>query len=298
MNAKGYLAYNVNGYFQGAPQGQTEDTETLHIKDIYLWQKAQYGPFYDTFTVGGGSEISVTEGTVYDEINVKGLKNINAHKWVGGLVGMADTASVSSLVGDTAGIAKFEKFDFEDIHADRNETTGGFSTGLSVVATDYYAGGGIGMATGGSVVNVTINQMKRVQGLNCAGGFAGCVGPGALVATGGLDISLLGLSVIKANNLLSLGEGLETELNHVTVTGVSNGYTVEATGENAAGENRVFCAGGFFGRSNSIDANDCHAVNLAWVKAKATDLTEGRAGGFLGVSEVGGLASMDDSEGT
>lgn len=162
--------------------------------------------------------------------------------------------------------------------------------------TNLATGGFVGRVYGDVLIeNCDVETVQIHSDHSYVGGFAGCVGPGELLGTGGLNLSLLGLNLLSANNLLSVGQGIETNVRNVTVTGIPAGFTVEATGANAAGENRVYCAGGFFGRSNSTSAEDCRAVRVQWVKANNTD---GRAGGFLGVSEVGSLASMDDAEGT
>ena len=310
-----YLAYHTDGYFTYAVFGSANPS----VRNIYLWRKSKLPTTYTTVAVGqeltaDDLEISDVEAYVsyYKHVNAKGLKEITGVKYVGGLVGLADTASVSSLLGDVVSAGDFRKFDFSEIYA-----VGSLSEGLTVTGSDYYVGGGIGLALGGDIhplivgytgtgddrkpvydangYGIKLDELKQAEGLNCVGGFAGCVGPGEVLGTGGLNVQLLGLSLIKANNLLSLGKGLETKLDSVTVTGVSAGYTVEETGTVAENGLATYCAGGFFGRSNSTVANDCHAVKLQWVKANEE---EGRAGGFLGVSEVGGLASMDDAEGT
>ena len=309
-----YLAYHTDGYFTYAVFGSANPS----VRNIYLWRKSKLPTTYTTVAVGqeltaDDLEISDVEAYVghYKHVNAKGLKEITGVKYVGGLVGLADTASVSSLLGDVAGVGDFRKFDFSEIYA-----VGSLTDGLTVTGSDYYVGGGIGLALGGDIhplitgytgtgndrkpvydangYGIKLDELKQAEGLNCVGGFAGCVGPGEVLGTGGLNVQLLGLSLIKANNLLSLGQGLETKLYSVTVTGVSAGYTVEETGTVAENGLATYCAGGFFGRSNSTVANDCHAVDLQWVKANEVD---GRAGGFIGVSEVGGLASMDNAEG-
>ncbi|MBQ9886173.1 MAG: InlB B-repeat-containing protein [Lachnospiraceae bacterium] len=301
LNVKDYyLGFNNSGCFEAAKTGSTNPS----LRNIYLWRKSNLPTTYTT--VAEGQELTADDMNVSDieayvgvfkHVNAKGLKEINGVKYVGGLVGLADTASVTSLLGDTVGLGKFEKFDFSEIYA-----VGSLTDGLTVTGTDYYVGGGIGLALGGNIhpldengYGIKLDELKAVTGMNCAGGFAGCVGPGELLGTGGLNVQLLGLSILKANNLLSLGKGLETTLDSVTVTGVTAGYTVEASGSVAQNGLATYAAGGFFGRSNSTVANDCHAVNVQWVKANDTD---GRAGGFIGVSEVGGLASMDSAEGT
>lgn len=307
-----FIVYDTNGYFKLST--------SANIDEMYIWGKTKLPTTYTTVDAGAempDSDLTITlDSSVigrFAQIHVNGLRLVNGHEFVGGIAGLAGTANVSGLLNDTIGVGDFKKFEFNDIivvggtvyatDENQNETDG--NDGLKVwgrkpnvgneTGAGYYVGGGIGLAMGGDLLRIDLSRLNMVEGVNCVGGFAGCVGPGELLGTGGLNLQLLGLSLLSANNLLSVGQGLETQAQHVNVTGILDGFTVEAIGANASGENRVYCAGGFFGRSNSTNADDCHVKNLWWVKANKTD---GRAGGFLGVSEVGGLASMDDSEGT
>lgn len=307
-----YIVYDTNGYFKMGASAQ--------IDEMYIWGKTKLPTTYTTVDVGvetpdNDLTIELDSSVVgrFSQIHVNGLRLVNGHEFVGGIAGLAGTANVSGLLNDTIGVGDFKKFEFNDIivvggtvyssDENLNETDG--NDGLKVwgrkpnvgneTGAGYYIGGGVGLAMGGDLLRIDISRLNMVEGVNCAGGFAGCVGPGELIGTGGLNLQLLGLSLLNANNLLSVGQGLETQVQRVNVIGIPDGFTVEVTGANASGETRVYCAGGFFGRSNSTNADDCHVDNLYWVKANTTD---GRAGGFLGVSEVGGLASMDDSEGT
>ena len=302
-----YVVYDTRGYFKMGTQGE--------IDEIYLWGKTKLPTRYTT--VEDGMATSDDDVTIelnnsvlgsFAQVHVNGLRLVNGHKFVGGVAGLAGTANVSGLLNDTIGVGDFKKFEFNDVivvggtaYADDSGNDGLKVWGRkpdvdnSDTGAGYYVGGGFGLAMGGDLLRIDLTRLNMVEGVNCVGGFAGCVGPGELLGTGGLNLQLLGLSLLNANNLLSVGQGLETQVQHVNVTGIPDGFTVEATGANASGETRVYCAGGFFGRSNSTNAVDCHVDNLYWVKANTTD---GRAGGFIGVSEVGGLASMDDSEGT
>lgn len=308
-NKNEYMVYDsANGYFRMGTEAEANACE------LYIWGKTPLPLKYTTVLEGeelpeqNNDETPDDSGMgPYAVIHVNGLALVQGGKYVGGLVGLTGTANVGGLLNDTIGVGDFKQFRFHDIEAVggtayASDDTG--SAGLRVKGvTSYsaddgegcYVGGGIGMAIGGELRRISISRLNQVEGKNNVGGFAGCVGPGELLGTGGLNLQLLGLSLLKANNLLAVGQGIETSLRTVTVTGVPAGYTVEAYGENGAGENRVFAAGGFFGRSNSTGAEDCHAVRVQWVKANYTD---GNAGGFLGLSQVGGLASLDDAEGT
>ena len=310
LGSNKHLVYDSsNNYFK---IGSASDANAC---DLYIWGKTPLPLKYTTVMEGAAlpEEIPPVSGTNdytrYFKTRAYGLKLVDGHKFVGGLVGLVGTANVGGLLNDTLGVGDFKKFEIHDLEAiggTRYADDDSGSTGLTVTGSKpdslssdtgagYNVGGGIGMAIGGDIKRVTMERMEQVEGQNNVGGFIGCVGPGELLGTGGLNLQLLGLSLLKANNLLAVGQGLETDLHTVTVTGVPAGCTVEAKGSNGQGENRVFTAGGFFGRSNSTGAVNCHVKKLHWVKANDSD---GRAGGFLGVSQVGGLATMDDSEGT
>ncbi len=243
----------------------------------------------------------------FAKIHVKGLELVNGHKYVGGIAGLAGTANVSGLLNDTIGVGDFKKFEFSDIESigGTELTEGSSEYGLKVYGhvedksqdsgAGFYVGGGVGMAIGGDLFRMELTRLAEIDGANCVGGFGGCVGPGDLISTSGLNVQLLGLSLLSANKLLSVGGGVLTDARTVTVQGVPAGFTVQATGVNANGSQVVYTAGGFYGRANSSSVRDGHVENLLWVKANKDD---GRAGGFVGVSEVGGLASVDSPEGT
>lgn len=316
LNNKDKIVYdNSNGYFR---MGTTEEANTEEMK-IYIWGETKLPTKYTTVAAGADfpenpTSVALDDSLIeeYAGVNVYGLRQVNGHKYVGGIAGLADTAYVTGLLNTTLGIGGFEQFDFNHINVvggtvyTTDAVTGKALTGNdglrvfgrvpdreSDTGAGYYVGGGIGMAVGGKLYNIELSWLNQVEGVNCVGGFVGCAGPGDLAGTGGLNVQLLGLSLLSANNLLSLGQGFVTDPQNVNVTGVSSGYTVEATGRNSAGGVTVYCAGGFFGRSNSTTANDCHANQLLWVKANKID---GRAGGFVGVSQVGGLASLNNPE--
>lgn len=219
---------------------------------------------------------------------LKGLTSVSAGgNYAGGVAASVGTASISGLLNNTLGLGDFIGFTVEDVRVT------GVDAGYTVSAVGNYAGGGFGEAVGGMIDNVQLNKLKSVTARNRAGGFAGVAGPGDLAGAGGLQLSLLGLDILKINNLLALGQGVEVEITDSTVTGIPEGYTVTATGSNGAGEVVDFTAAGFLAKSNSTEIQRCHAYNLKQVTAADTD---GYAGGFLGTSETGGLADVADEE--
>lgn len=255
-----------------------------HLEDIRLWlhKTVAYQP----------------TGT---PVNLSGLRSVHAEKsCAGGIAGEMGTASVGGLINNTVGIGGFLAFDVSSV------AVTGAPDGCVISAGESNAAGGIGKATGGKIGRaddayesaaaapttsvVNISNIKSVTAKNNAGGFAGLVGPGDLVSTGGLD--LLGLGALKLNGLLSVADGLEVKMDGVTVSGAPAGMAVEATGKNDAdGGTTRFAAAGFIASANSAEVTDGHVKNLASVTAH---LEDGIAGGFVGVSRTGGLADVAD----
>jgi len=213
---------------------------------------------------------------------VTNLQSVKAADCAGGVAGLMTTASVAGLLDTTLGVASYIGF-----HLSETDVTGG---GYTVEATGTYAGGGVGMALGGEIADVQLTGLKSVQSFNRAGGFAGCTGPGSLVSDSGLNVTLLGLNILKVGNLLQVVDGIRTTYQNANVTGIPDGFTVAAIGasEKATDE---FTAGGYIGKASSVEITDCHVTNLLSVIANDTN---GTAGGFTGISTAGGLAEVGE----
>ena len=217
---------------------------------------------------------------------IKGLTEVTAKgDYAGGVAGAAVIASAAGLLDSTLGLGNFLSFTISNV------SVAGAEGGYTVESGSSYAGGAVGEAVGGDISNVLLTGLRSVAAGNRAGGFAGCAGPGDLAASNGLSLNLLGLSILKANNLLSVGQAMSVEITGSHVTGIENGFTVSAAGSNAAGETSEYAAGGFIGRSGSTKITDASVSNLLLVTANPTD---GCAGGFAGISSVGGLAEVSD----
>lgn len=217
---------------------------------------------------------------------VSGLQSVSGHDYTGGIAGSLGTASVGGLLNNTAGIASYLGFTVDGV------TVTGNDSGFTVDGWER-VGGGLGDAIGGTINNVSVNNLKSVEGKNYAGGFIGLSGPGELVGTdGGLTVNLLGLNyLLKLNNLLSLGQAVEVTITNANVKGIESGFTVEATGVREENSVRDYTASGFIARSNSTKAENAHVTNLKSVTA-AND--GGYAAGFVAISKTGGLAEVGD----
>ena len=217
---------------------------------------------------------------------VSGLQSVSGHDYTGGIAGSLGTASVAGLLNTTLGVASYLAFTVDGV------TLNGITDGFSVSGNER-VGGGFGDAIGGTINNVSVNNLKSVEGKNYAGGFIGLSGPGELVGTdGGLTVNLLGLNyLLKLNNLLSLGQAVEVTITNANVKGIESGFTVEATGVREGNSVRDYTASGFMARSNSTKVENAHVTNLKSVTA-AND--GGYAAGFVAISKTGGLAEVGD----
>ena len=218
---------------------------------------------------------------------VSGLQSVSGHDYTGGIAGSLGTASVGGLLNNTAGIASYLGFTVDGV------TVTGNDSGFTVDGWER-VGGGLGDAIGGTINNVSVNNLKSVEGKNYAGGFIGLSGPGELVGTdGGLTVNLLGLNYLLAlNKLLSIGQYVQVTIKDANVNGIDkDGFTVEATEKREANSVLDYTAAGFIARSNSTKVENAHVTNLKSVTA-AND--GGYAAGFVAISKTGGLADVGD----
>ena len=239
------------------------------------------------------SKVSYWRNNIYtadkiteQNVSFTGVGSISGHNYVGGIAGSLGTASVAGLLNTTLGVASYLAFTVDGV------TLNGAADGFAVSGAER-VGGGFGEAIGGSVTNVSVNNLASVTGENLVGGFIGLSGPGELVGSdGGLTVNLLGLNyLLKLNNLLSLGQAVEVTITNAKVNGIESGFTVEATGVREENSVRDYTASGFIARSNSTKIKNAHVTNLKSVTA-AND--GGYAAGFVAISKTGGLADVGD----
>lgn len=239
------------------------------------------------------SKVSYWRNNIYtadkiteQNVSFTGVGSISGHNYVGGIAGSLGTASVAGLLNTTLGVASYLAFTVDSV------TLNGAADGFAVRGTER-VGGGFGEAIGGSVTNVSVNNLASVTGENLVGGFIGLSGPGELVGSdGGLTVNLLGLNyLLKLNNLLSLGQAVEVTITNANVKGIESGFTVEATGVREENSVRDYTASGFMARSNSTKAENAHVTNLKSVTAAKDG---GYAAGFVAISKTGGLAEVGD----
>lgn len=220
-------------------------------------------------------------------IIITGVKSVRADQnCAGGVAGYVGSAAFQGLLNNVAGLGNFIGFNVRDV------SLTGISGGYTVTTGKEKAGGGFGVAVGGTITNVSLNELKEVTAYNRAAGFVAVAGPGELVGTGGLTVNLLGLDrLVKANNLLNVGQGVEVHITDCTVTGIDKGFDVSTTGTNIGDAADDFIAAGFIADSNSAKITNSHVDKLNTV---ISDTTFGYAGGFVGMSSTGGLAEIAD----
>ena len=247
---------------------------------------------------------------------VEDLTSVTARgNYVGGIAGELHPASIAGLLNDTLGIGSipnpedrpdlsqlkeqtFSMFEVSDTAV--TGAAGGYTVASGVEASGsrtgedgWYAGGAIGLTSGGTISNVTLSEVKHIEATGEVGGFIGFSGPGELAGSDGLNL----LGLVKVSNLLNVAQYSSLSVEGSHVWGVAEGFTVEATGNNSEGETKTFAAGGFYGQANSSEARDCHVHNIKSVIAAKSGVEGGAAGGFVGYSTTGGLAQALGNEG-
>ena len=214
---------------------------------------------------------------------IEKLKVVEGKSYIGGLIGRALVASPAGILNHTLGLANYLPFIVEN-----TDILAGDS-GYNVIASENYAGGVIGQGIGGSIDNINVNNINTVSAKNYAGGFVASAGTGNLLNLGD-GLNVLGLDLIKINNLLSLAEAVSFNANNCTVSGISDGFTVKTTGDSTAtSADLSYYAGGFVGENSSSNLTNCSVNNLKYV---SSDEQKGRAGGFAAEMSTGGLAGI------
>lgn len=218
--------------------------------------------------------------------SISGITSVTAENYAGGIAGSVVTANPIGVLNTTLGVGSYLPFTASDITLTGQD--------LTVTATWKYASGGFGLALGGTIKNVSVNGLAEVEAANYAGGLAGRSGTGALVREGGLD--LLGLGLVKVDNLLSLVEGVQVKISDTSVTGIDSGAVIEATGQTESTDGEDILAGGFVSEADGIQVTNSHVSHIKQVTAEEAAGKVSYAGGFAGRSHTGGLAGIAQEE--
>ena len=218
---------------------------------------------------------------------VSALQSVQADNYAGGIAGMVSTANPIGVLNNTLGVGKY-------LGPFLQYTTVSGKDWV-VQATHKNAAGGIGLMVGGTINDAKINGLAKVDAGNYAAGVIGRAGTGALAAEKGLD--LLGLGLVKVNNVLSLAQGVAVKVKNVYLQGPDAGLTIHAKGNADLTDSESICAGGFAAEAEGIDVTDCVVTALKEVEATSPTVTKkSYAGGFIGRSHTGGLAGLAEEK--
>lgn len=237
---------------------------------------------------GDGVQVDADATSAAAASSVTKVQSVEADNYAGGIAGMVSTANPIGVLNNTLGIGKYlgPFFQYTTVEGDK----------WYVQATHKAAAGGIGLMVGGELDNIQIKGLSAVEAGNYAGGVIGHAGTGGLAKEKGLD--LLGLGLIKVNNVLSLAQGVAVTAKQIHLQGQGataqdKGLVVTANGNADITDSESICAGGFVSEAEGVDMTDCVVSNLQAVTANAqTSAKKSYAGGFIGRSHTGGLAGL------
>ena len=205
---------------------------------------------------------------------IRGLSAVSGNDYVGGAVGQAALVSAVDLLSNLTAV-QYERFELNHV------ALTGADDGYTVTAQNGRAGGAVGYAMGGDVVDVNIEGLTSVSAASYAGGFGGQIIPGTVAGQDGSGLKLLGL--ISVSNLVSVIDAVHTFVSDSAVSGIPSGFTVRARNDakNAA-------AGGFVAWSVNSKFTNCTVSGLSAAEA------DGYAGGFCAVADTGSIAGVLD----
>ncbi len=230
----------------------------------------------------GDQEILDTKPTI-----LNGLASVQARNYAGGLGGSIVTANPIGILNQTIGVGSYLPFYAGNIQL--------IGSNLKVTAEEKYASAGFGLMLGGRAENVIIRNVDAVIAQNYVGGLAGRAGAGSLAQTGGIDV--LGLGLIKVNNVLSLAQGVNVKAKDIQIWGIESGAIISATGTpwNTTSKEEIF-AGGLVSEADGIQVKNANVSNIKEIKAEKNSGETSYAGGFTGKSHTGGLAGIAQKE--
>ncbi len=282
--AEGYVQFTYN-YVKN---GEAEQITVYRDKSNKYYTKDENGKYIEFKGVNtenlsvyalqvavDDSMIETEEGTAVITY-IEGLKTVKGIDYVGGVAGQAKLCSAVDLLSNLTAV-QYERFEINNVICN------GINSGYTVEATgeSSRAGGAVGYAMGGDIVNVQLNDISNVTAKDYAGGFGGQIVPGTVAGQDGKGLELLG--IVSINNLLNVVDAIHTFVNDSSVKGVSTGLTVTAKNNN-----KDSAAAGFTAWSINTKYDNCTVKNLVKVEA------DGYAGGFCAVADSGSIAGALD----
>ena len=266
------------------------------------------------FSEGGsaGGYIGRMISGVITDSNSYDVSTVSAMRFAGGFAGKAETGGLAefgnvSLLGLNLNLGSLLSALQVFVPVIKSSSITGWKSGLKVIATsdDFvhgcgYAGGYLGGGYGvqvwgdeGSNLGCNVNNLKSVQSLNAAGGFAGML-TAASVADLNTQVSdgflqqILNAVLDSPGDIASLAQATVSTVRKVNVTPNDENYGFVVKGLSSAPN----FAGGFVGSSEAAVIGD-RKGNSSIVVSGLNKVEGGLyAGGFVGLADVTGVATV------
>lgn len=229
---------------------------------------------------------AVPEKLDVNPVIISDLKSVSANNYAGGIAGSVVTANPIGVLNTTLGVGSYLPFRAAKINLN--------GTNLNVKANEKYASGGFGLMLGGKVQQVNINGLDTVEAQNYTGGLAGRAGTGSLVREGGLD--LLGMGLVKVDNVLSLAQGVNVKIEDTHVIGSATGAVIHSVGVSGLSSKESVLAAGLISEAEGIQVKNTDVTQIKEIKAEKGTGQDSYAGGFIGRSHTGGLVGIAQKE--
>lgn len=233
-------------------------------------------------------------------VSAENVRTVIGGKNAGGFIGktsasgvaeVADGDDKTTLLDKVLGLQGIEILDIFRTYIYCSDVSGSADSGLEVRAMegrklydkqelqfDGNAGGFAGTLLSGDTWKCNVTGLRKVEGVNYTGGFAGHMGKTGLVDADGADVldKLLGLG-------LGVADVIGCESHDCSVTGVEDGFTVRSRNSS---DTKSEIAGGYVGYADLGRMSGDHVDRLKQVASGET------AGGFVGRTSHAYLAEV------
>ena len=301
--AGGYAGHNNGGQIDGKETGAKAE----RIRSVYGYEYAGgfTGYLHNADLVGTGS-LKLLYGLIEVSNPLTAIQAVYATETNTSVTGPLRGLSFDRFKAWYEGVGKNGAYgdNFNELisgdESNYNEKIAGYYYGYEVTAgreelgenREYHsgtAGGYVGKMTGSIITNGQAYDLKRVEAMRSAGGFAGETAIGDLASVGGL--SLAGLNITSGVPVL---ETFVPEIKTSSVTGYKSGIEIVATGYSEQENEHIGNAGGYVGyllggTIMGTAESKCTVTGLKSVEGKAY------VGGYAGKIQPGSLLTVDTS---
>ena len=301
--AGGYAGHNNGGQIDGKETGAKAE----RIRSVYGYEYAGgfTGYLHNADLVGTGS-LKLLYGLIEVSNPLTAIQAVYATETNTSVTGPLRGLSFDQFKAWYEGVGKNGAYgdNFNELisgdESNYNEKIAGYYYGYEVTAgreelgenREYHsgtAGGYVGKMTGSIITNGQAYDLKRVEAMRSAGGFAGETAIGDLASVGGL--SLAGLNITSGVPVL---ETFVPEIKTSSVTGYKSGIEIVATGYSEQENEHIGNAGGYVGyllggTIMGTAESKCTVTGLKSVEGKAY------VGGYAGKIQPGSLLTVDTS---